>query len=133
MYNVAVNSIQFNVLYLVVGSKSVLYNGGEYGTGDFFRGIDGISSFIFIGEGTELITELTELYATGILFEQSNEDKSFPFEETGIKGMSVNYELTAEEKNVQEVTELKGMSLTLLDYPFYTYFINETRFSFNPD
>lgn len=133
MYNVLTDEIQANVLYKVIGEKSVIYDEITYNTDDTFRGIQGITTFEYTGSGTEFVTELTELYGTSLVFEQTIEDRAFPFEETGIEGMAIVFELNEAEKIVQEVTRLTGMSITLLDYPFYSYVINEERFSFKPD
>lgn len=132
MYNVAIDEIQANVLYKVIGEQSVTYDGIDYNTGDTFRGVQDITVFEYFGTGTQFVTELTELYGGALMFEQTIEDRAFPFEETGIKGMAIVFELNEAEKIVQEVTRLTGMSITLEDYPFYTYVITQRRFSFKP-
>lgn len=133
MYNVPDDQIESGRLYQVVGGNGINYNGVVINAGETFRGVAGVKKFTSTGEGAGLVTELTELSGFSVLFEQNLEDRIFPIEKTSIAGMTLQFELNEAEKIVHEVTNLKGMSLTFLDPPSNTCFINETRFSFNPD
>ena len=133
MHIVESGQITPNILYKVIGEKSVVYNGIEYSTGDIFKGVDGVNEFYFIGDGTELVTELTEIKSGALLFKQTYDGILFPAETTVLSGMAIQFKLTDAERIVNEATQLKGMSILFKDYPFYTHFINETRFSFNPN
>lgn len=133
MYNVPSGEIQQGVLYTVAGTKSVVYNGITYATGVNFRGVVGITTFTFSGAGTELLYEETELKAGSLTFELSYPDIAFPSLTTVLSGTAIEFDLTQEEKVVQELTRLTGMAIELIDYPFYSFVINEERFSFSPD
>lgn len=133
MYSVESGQIMPNILYKVIGDEKVIYNDREYITGELFRGIDGIKEFVFTGNGVGLLTEISEIKAGTLLFRQTHSDLIFPLETTGITGMAIQFKLTEAEKIVKENTKLQGMAINFKDLPFYTYFINETSFSFNPD
>lgn len=74
------------------------------------------------------MADTTVFFGAALIFEMNVSDRAFPFEETGIKGMSLNFELNESEKIVQEKTEIKGMTLTLKDFPFYAFMWTETRY-----
>ncbi|RQO66842.1 hypothetical protein DBR40_21555 [Pedobacter sp. KBW01] len=133
MYSVESGRIIPNILYKVIGDKNVVYNDREYLVGELFRGINGVKEFVFMGNGVGLLTEISEIKAGTLLFKQTPDDLLIPVDATGISGMAIQFKLTEAEKVVNEDTKLQGMGINFKDSPFCTYFINETRFSFNPD
>nr|WP_276898516.1 hypothetical protein [Pedobacter kyonggii] len=74
------------------------------------------------------MADVTQFFGASIIFEMNNSDRLFPFEATGIKGMSLVLELTDAEKIVQETTQINGMSITFKDFPLYAFLWTETRF-----
>jgi hypothetical protein len=128
MYIVQPGEVSPNRLYEVTGTKSVIYNGQTLHTGDSFRGIYGITDFSYIGTGTEALTELSEIRSAALIYELSDGERDFKIEQTTIKGMSIIFDLNEAEKVVQETTEIKGMSITLADFPYYAFQWTETRY-----
>ncbi|MGN7988656.1 hypothetical protein ACTJKC_15010 [Pedobacter sp. 22226] len=128
MYIVQSGEISPDRLYEVIGTKSVIYNGETFDTGDSFRGVYGITDFSYTGSGSEQLTELSEIRGSSILFEVSDGERNFEIEQTSVQGMSMIFELNNEEKIVQETTEIKGMSITLADFPYYAFQWTETRY-----
>lgn len=128
MFNVPSGQIQPGRLYLVAGEQSVIYE--VYYTiapGQTFRGVDGVKNFYFDGSGSALVYEVLEFKGGSLQFEENEADRTFELELTELKGMALELELTEEEKIVQETTIIKGMSLELIDFPFYSFVINELR------
>jgi len=126
-YNVVSGDIITGVLYYVAGGKSVVYNTLTYTTGQYFRGVNNITTFTFSGTGSGEINEVTEL--RGAAFELvgvSGDQPVFP-DVTELKGFAIEYELNDAEKVVNEVTKITGFALELIDYPFYSFEITETR------
>lgn len=128
-YNVPVNVIEPNVLYLVAGQQSVVYTGVTYNTNQNFRGINGVTGFIYTGTGTTIVNEVGELTGGDVVFEENSIDKPTPFPETTIlHGFTIEFELNNSEKIVQDKTIINGFTIELEDYPFYAFQIIETRY-----
>jgi hypothetical protein len=127
MYTINNGEISYNVLYLVSGTESIVYNSITYALGQFFRGLPGIKSFTPTGIGTPSIVEVLEIRGLGIEYFEINDDQPVYNNSTIFTGFSLEYQLNEAEKKVSDVTQLKGFSLELIDYPFYSFTINETR------
>lgn len=125
-YSVITGEINYNVLYIVAGAKSVIYNSVTYLTGQQFRGVQGVRSFTYSGAGTQALYEVFELTASVIEYAESGSDLPVYADETLIRGFTIEYELTDAEKSVRETTKITGFSIELIDYPFYSFEIVET-------
>lgn len=125
--NISSGEIQANVLYKVVGAQSVIYNTITYTTGQVFRGVAGVTIFSYLGSGTQAVNEVPELQAGAISFAVNGLDQPVFSEVTKISGMALEFELTSAEKVFNEVTTIKGFAVELIDYPFYSFMITETR------
>lgn len=127
MYNISSGYILENVLYIVYGSQSVTYNAVTYTTGQTFRGIRSITAFTFSGTGTQLVYELSELRGSTIAFDENAIDSSLFSDTTKISGTAIEYQQNANDIVFTDITVLKGFTMELLDYPFYSFLITETR------
>jgi hypothetical protein len=127
MYIINSGEIQPGILYRVNGEQSVIYNTIVYTPGQYLRGAPGMETFIYSGDGIQSIIEAPEI--KGIVVEYSGVSNDQPtYNETAIlEGSSVVYDLNDAEKTVSEVTLLKGFSLELTDYPFYSLAVVEIR------
>lgn len=127
-YIILTGQIVPGFLYVVVGTKSILYNGNIYTNGQRFRGISGVAEFVYTGIGTSEVNEVSEI--RGATAEMINTAIDHPISflgETGITGIAIEMALNDDEKLVNEVTKISGMAAELIDYPFYTFEIIETR------
>jgi GDSL-like Lipase/Acylhydrolase family len=131
-YNVLDGEIQAGVLYKVAGEQSVEYDSVTYITDQTFRGVDGVVNFTYLGFGTQILNEILEFRGGSIEFLLNPEEQVTDDGPTVLKGMAIEFDLNEAEKIVQEVTEIKGMALELIDYPFYSFMITEQRFSMRP-
>lgn len=127
MYNITSGNILADVLYLVYGSQSVIYNGVTYTTDQTFRGAQSISTFTFFGTGTQIVYELLELQASALIFDENNIDYPLFPEITRLKGFEIEYQQNANDIIFNDITALNGFAMELLDYPFYSFQISETR------
>jgi hypothetical protein len=120
-YDITTGGINGGVLYIVTGT--VTYNGTAY-TNQTFRGVLGVSAFT----GTGSVTEVTEFAGASVIFQANpNESKgTFP-EVTNIIGTGVIFQQNASEAHVIETTQIQGMAVQLVDYPFYQFDIMEQR------
>ncbi len=127
-YQVVSGDISQGILYSVVGAQSVIYNGNTYATGTTFRGVLGVRAFSYSGSGTQEVNEVTELFGSGILFNTDANDAPASFNDvTLLYGMAIEFSLNDEEKIVNEVTKIQGFAIELVDYPFFSFEITETR------
>jgi len=125
-YNINSGNIEPGVLYLVAGDTgTITYDSTGYSPGSAFRGVAGISTFS--GSGDALVTEVTELQGGGTIFGLDAADLPVFAESVELRGMAVEFELNPAERKVNEVTRILGFSLELIDYPFYSFEITETR------
>ena len=127
MFNITSGNIQENVLYLVYGTQSVLYNGTTYAVGQTFRGISSITTFTFSGLGTQLVYEVTELKGANITFDENTLDNPVSSDITKLSGFAIEYQQNTNDITFNDITTLKGFAMELLDFPFYSFLINETR------
>jgi len=127
MFNITSGNILRNVLYLVYGTQNVIYNGATYITGQTFRGIPSITTFTFSGSGTQLLYEVTELRGANIIFDENALDSSLFSDITKHSGFAIEYQQNTNDIAFNDITTLKGFAIELLDFPFYSFFINETN------
>jgi hypothetical protein len=127
MYNISSGNIESNKLYIVYGTQSVSYNGQVYTTGQNFKGITSISTFTFFGSGTQIVYEVLELKGGEISFALNALDVPIFLEMLILKGCAIEYVQTANDIEFGDLTALNGFAMELLDYPFYSFTITETR------
>ena len=127
MINIISGKIQPGVLYFVYGAQSVTYNGTTYTTGQYFRGVIGVSTFTFSGSGTQLIYEVLELSGCAIEYVEDATDKPVFADATSLIEFAIEYMQGANDINFNDVTVLNGYAIELLDYPFYSFAIIEIR------
>ncbi|HWZ35390.1 MAG TPA: hypothetical protein VNW51_04485 [Mucilaginibacter sp.] len=126
-YSIITGEINYNVLYVVGGTQSVVYNSITYTTGQQFRGVPNVRTFTYSGTGTQAVYEILELWEGSLEYVGSGVDQpSYPDVIT-ISGFAVEYSLNDAEKIVQETTKIQGFAIELIDYPFYSFEIFETR------
>jgi hypothetical protein len=126
-YQILSGEIQPNALYEVVGTQSVIYNFIGYSTGQRFKGIRAIKTFTYSGSGTQEVNEVFQLLGGTIEYVETSIDNTSFADKTLLKGMSVEFALNDAEKVKSEVTKIKGFSIEVIDYPFYSFEIIETR------
>lgn len=126
-YQILSGEIQPDVLYEVVGTQSVTYNFISYSTGQQFKGIRTIKTFTYSGTGTQDVNEVLQLFGGAIEYVETSIDNSSFADNTLLKGMAVEFALNDAEKIVNEVTKIQGFAIELIDYPFYSFEIMETR------
>jgi hypothetical protein len=123
-YPVVSGEISPGVLYVVAGTGTVTYNGAAYAGGQTFRGLNGIATFT----GSAEVNEVLELKGGGLESVESGIDLPVLFpESTLLKGMAVEFVMNEEEQVVHEVTKITGFAVELIDYPFFSFAITETR------
>lgn len=127
MFNIVSGKIQQGVLYLVYGAQSVTYNGTTYTTGQYFRGVLGISTFTFSGSGTQLVYETFEIRGSNIEYVEDSTDKPVFADTTKLIGFAIEYMQGANDITFNDITVLNGFAIELLDYPFYSFAITESR------
>jgi len=127
MFNIVSGKIQQGILYLVYGAQSVIYNGTTYTTGQYFRGVIGVTTFTFSGSGTQLVYEAFELMGCSIDYVEDATDKPLFADVTKLSGFAIEYMQGANDITFNDVTVLNGFALELLDYPFYSFAITEQR------
>jgi len=127
MYNISSGNIQVGILYLVYGTQSVTYNGTTYTTGQSFRGVATVSTFTFSGTGTQFVSEILELQGSAIIFDENALDKPIFLSTTNLNGFAIEYQQNANDIIFNDITTIKGFAMELLDYPFYSFAITETR------
>lgn len=127
MFNIVSGKIQQGVLYLVYGAQSVTYNGTTYTTGQYFRGVLGITTYTFSGSGTQLVYETFE--ARGCVIEYIEDFSDLPVfvDATKLSGFAIEYTQGANDIAFNDETVLNGFTMELLDYPFYSFAITEIR------
>ena len=127
MFNIVSGKIQQEVLYLVYGTQSVTYNGMTYTTGQYFRGVLGITTYAFSGSGTLLVYETFE--ARGCVIEYIEDFSDLPVfvDATKLSGFSIEYTQGANDIAFNDETVLNGFTMELLDYPLYSFAITEIR------
>lgn len=119
-------NIQPGVLYRVFGSSAtVTYEGTTYPENDTFRGVAGAANFTAAGGAT--VQEVLELSGGEAEFMVNGADQPVFAETLLLQGMAVEFELTPAEMVVNETTRLQGFALELIDYPFYSFEVTETR------
>jgi len=119
-------NIQPGFLYRVFGSSAtVSYNGATYNENDTFRGVAGAANFTVSGGAT--VQEVLELAGGDAVFGVNGADEPVFPENLMLQGMAVEFELTPAEMVVNETTRLQGFALELIDYPFYSFEVTETR------
>lgn len=126
LYNVISGDICEGILYNVAGGQSVVYNRITYNTGQYFRG-GGIKTFLYTGSGSQILNEILELNCAAIEFVEVSDDQPVFDDIVIYNAISLQYELTDAEKKVIEITKMQGFALELVDYPFYSFEITETR------
>jgi hypothetical protein len=125
-YNIDSGKIQARVLYQVYGSSGTLtYAGTVYTPGETFRGIAGTGTFSQTGD--TVLQEVTELSGTGAAYVQDSADLPAFTEKAELRGAAIAFELSQEEQVVNETTRIQGFALELIDYPFFSFEITETR------
>lgn len=127
MYNIASGYIQAGILYIVYGAQCVTYNGTIYTIGQTFRGVALVTAFTFSGTGTQLVYEVLELDGAGIEFVENALDAPVFPDTTMLNGFAIEYLQNANDIVFTDVTVLNGFAMELLDYPFYSFAITETR------
>lgn len=127
MFNITSGNIRDGVLYLVYGAQSVTYNGSTYVTGQTFRGILSIENFTFAGTGTQLVYEILELRGALIIYDENFSDLPDFADVTLLSGFTIEYQQNENDLIFNDITTLKGFAIELLDFPFYSFMINETR------
>lgn len=127
MFNIDSGKIQQGILYLVYGTQSVTYNGTTYTTGQYFRGILGVTTYMFLGSGTQLVYETLEARGCAIEYIEDFSDLPVFSDATTFNGFAIEYMQGANDIDFNDVTALKGFAMELLDYPFYSFAITETR------
>lgn len=125
MYNVSTNQIIAGVLYRVIGEASVTYNEATYATGFTFRGIAGVNTFNYLGDGTQALVEVLELKGVAIELKENDADSPVFTDKTVLNGFSIELSLNEEEKIVNDVTQINGFSIEFIDFPFYSFEITE--------
>ncbi|MDB4918774.1 hypothetical protein [Mucilaginibacter sp.] len=126
-YQVVSGEVQSGVLYMIVGDQSVTYNAITYTTGQRFRGVAGVRFFTYSGTGAQEVNEILELVGGGIELVENLIDQPAYADITQLNGMGIEFSLNDAEKIVNEVTKITGFALELIDYPFYSWPITETR------
>lgn len=126
-YNVASGEIIAGMLYYVTGMQSVVYESITYNSGQYFRGVKGVTTFVYSGVGSTELNEVTELTGFAVEFTEISNDQPIYTETTILKGFGIEYDLNEAEKIVNEVTRIQGFALEFVDYPFYSFEITETR------
>jgi hypothetical protein len=125
-YNIDSGKIQGGVLYQVYGSSGTLtYNGAVYAPGGTFRGVK--DTVTFSQSGDTVLQEVTELSGVGTAFVQDSEDLPVFADKAELRGAAIAFELSQEEQVVNETTRIQGFALELIDYPFFSFEITETR------
>jgi hypothetical protein len=125
-YNIDSGNIQAGVLYQVYGSSGTLtYNSIVYTPGETFRGVTGTGTFSHSGD--TVLQEVTELSGTGAAFVQDSADLPVFAEKAELCGAAITFDLSPEEQIVNETTRIQGFALELIDYPFFSFEITETR------
>jgi len=127
MYNIASGYIEQGVLYIVYGTQNVTYNGITYTNGQTFRGIAGVAAFTFSSIGTQLVYEVLELDGADIEYAENALDAPIFPDATMLNGFAIEYMQNANDIVFIDVTVLNGFAMELLDYPFYSFAIIETR------
>jgi hypothetical protein len=120
--SIATGNIQIGILYTVFVAN-ITYNSTSVTPGNTFLGVFGINNFA----GSGLVYEVLELKGSAIEYLQNSEDLAFLNSITAIAGMSIEFALNESEKVVNDTTQILGMSIELIDYPFYSFSITETR------
>lgn len=126
-YLVISGQIKAGILYMVAGSQSVTYNSIIYSTGQVFRGITGLMDFVFTGTGIQAINEVQELTGSCVAFRQTAADNPGFVETFLLLGMAIEFGLSDAEKLFNETTKITGFAIELVDYPFYSFSIIESR------
>jgi len=126
-YLIVSGEIQAGVRYFVAGSQSIIYNGNTYGSGQYFQGVSGVFTFTYLGSGTQLIYEVSELVGAAVVYSiDSVDDPVYP-DTLSLNAMSLEMELTEGEKIINETTAIRGFAVELIDYPFYCFDVIEVR------
>ncbi|WP_454801788.1 hypothetical protein [Mucilaginibacter phyllosphaerae] len=126
-YNITSGEICTDVLYYVAGEKSVIYNLKTYFSGEYFRGINNVTTFNYSGIGSQELYEVAEFKGFALEYIEGNYDQPIYPEVTNLLGGAIEFELTESEKKVNEVTVINAFALELIDSPFYSFEIIETR------
>lgn len=128
-FNIVSGSIEPKVLYLVVGVQSVTYNGTTYTTGQTFLGISGVTTYTLSGGiSTAEVDEVTKYLGFSLEIRPNSIDLPTIFPEiTVLSGFAIEFNLNKSEQITQEVTQISGFTIELVDYPFYGFEIIETR------
>ena len=127
MYNIASGYIEQGILYTVFGAQSVTYNGTTYITGQAFRGVVSVTTYSLSGTGTQLVYENLELDGAYIEYTENELDAPIFPATTMLNGFVIEYMQNANDIIFKDVTVLNGFAMELLDYPFYSFAIVETR------
>ena len=127
-FNISSGNIEPNVLYIVIGSQYVTYNGTIYTTGQTFTGVSGVSIYTLSGGlGSAEVDEVTQFFGSSIEFDTNQADNPIFPESTIFQGSSIEFDLNKAEQLVDEVTIIQGFSIELENYPYYAFEIIETR------
>lgn len=126
-YTVVTGEIFTGRLYLVTGTQSVTYNSVTYSTGQTFRAITGFKDFTYSGSGTQIVNEVEEIKGGAIECFETAIDVGVFNDVTNLLGMAIEFALNDAEKIVNEFTKIEGFSIELVDFPFYSFEITETR------
>lgn len=127
MYNITSGNILRDILYLVYGTQSVIYNGTTYVAGQTFRGVSSITAFTFSGTGTQLVYEVMELKGANIIFDENTLDNPISSDITKLSDFAIEYQQNTNDITFNDITTLKGFAIELLDFPFYSFEVTETR------
>lgn len=127
MFNIVSGKIQQGVLYLVYGMQSVTYNGTTYTTGQYFRGVIGVTTYTFSGSGTQSVYETFEAMGFAIEYVEDFSDLPVFADATKLSAFAIEYTQSSIDIAYNDVTILNGFTIELLDYPFYSFAITETR------
>ncbi|MBB5395638.1 hypothetical protein [Mucilaginibacter sp. AK015] len=124
-YNVLSGEIQAGILYQVVGAQSVIYNSSTYLTGQYFSGVVSEKTFTYSGTGTQGLNEILQF--NGVAIEFDNEANISFFDTSILGGFAIEYYMNSDEQIINDITQISGFALELLDYPYYSFLIIEER------
>jgi hypothetical protein len=127
MFNVPSGNILRGMLYLVAGGQSVTYNGATYNSWQTFRGVQSVLTYTFSGTGTQLVYEVAEIAGGELELAQNGLDTPIFPDTTVLTGFAIEFQQNANDIILNDITALNGFAVELLDYPYYSFEITETR------
>jgi hypothetical protein len=70
---------------------------------------------------------MLELRGALIIYDENFSDLPDFADVTLLSGFTIEYQQNANDLIFNDITTLKGFAIELLDFPFYSFMINETR------